>query len=166
MAFVQELATAVTYQFVDLDGNKASLTLYAPDVVIGENIKTWAEGTGYTTVLALTNASILGYAISIQVKQNAPQAAVEASDVERKGVFSFPVAGGGSSSFSVPSIKNELVINGTQFLDEANAAVSSFTAMMEDTGLFDTVGLGNFRGDALLAHTAKPKKTHRNSGKG
>lgn len=166
MAFVQELATAVTYQFVDNDGNKASLTLYAPDVVIGENIKTWAEGTGYSTVLAMTNASILGYAISIQVKQNAPQAAVEASDVERKGVFTFPVSGGGSSTFSIPSIKNELVIDKTQFLDEANAAVVAFTAMMEDTGLFDTVGLGNFRGDSLLAHTAKPKKTHRNSSKG
>lgn len=166
MAFVQDLATAVTYRFADNDGNVGTLTLYAPDVVVGENVKTWAQGTGYTTVLAMTNASILGYTISINVYQTAPQAAVEASDVERKGVFTFPVSGGGRSTFSIPSIKNELVINGTQFLDESNAAVIAFIAMMEDTGLFDTVGLGNFRGDALLAHTIKPKKTHRNSAKG
>ena len=166
MAFVQELATRIVYAFRDLDGNTSTLTLYAPDTVLGEDIQTWAEGTGYAAILAMTNASITGYSIITQVKQDAPQLAVEASDVERKGTFTYPVQGGGSSTFNVPSVKNELVVDGTQVLDPDNAAVIAFHAMMEDTGLFDLVGLGNFRGDKLLPHIAAAKKTHRTSSKG
>lgn len=166
MAWVQETAKAITYSFVDLEGNPSTLTLYAPVSVIQEDIDIWAQGVGYTTVLALTNASIIGYTTSQSFRQDAPQAAVEASDVERKGKFPMRVSGGGVSTFSVPSIKNEKVVNGSNILNPADADVLAFQAMLVDTGIFDLVGLGNFRGDALVAPSRAPYKAHRSNPNG
>lgn len=166
MAWVQETAKSVTYQFRDLDGNPGSLTLYAPNAVIQADLDLWAQGDGYTTVLALTNASIVGYSTSSSFLQDAPQAAAEASDVERKGKFPMRVQGGGVSTFSVPSIKNELVVNGSNILNPAAPEVIAMLAMLADTGLIDLYGLGNFRGDKLLAPSRPPYKAHRGSTEG
>lgn len=166
MAWVQETAKSVTYQFRDLDGNPGTLTLYAPNDVLQADIDLWAQGTGYTTVLALTNASIVGYTTSGAWRQDAPQAAIEASDVQRKGKFSMRVQGGGTSIFSVPSIKNELVVNGTNVLNPTDPAVVAMVNMLQDTGLFDVFGLGNYRGDKLITLARAPYKAHSASSEG
>lgn len=166
MAMVSVGTKAINYTYTDRDDNTATLTLYAPNDVITEDVETWAIGPGLTLAQGISNATITGLSITQNYEENAPAIAVEASDVERKALFSFKVDGGGTSSFRIPSVRNELVVDGTNVLNQADASVSGFIAAMTDTGLFDLFGMGNFRGDKLTALASVPRKVHKNSTKG
>lgn len=166
MAIVSVGTKAINYTFEDRDGNTATLTLYAPADVITEDVETWATTTGAALVQALSDSQIRSVTIVQSYEEDTIVQPVEASDVERKGVWDFKVAGGGHSTFRVPSIKNTLVIDGTKFINRADAAVVAFEAAVIDTGLFDLYGLGNFRGDKLTALNNIPFKSHRGSQNG
>lgn len=166
MAIVADGTTGMNFTFKDRDGNTATLTLYAPSLAVTEDVATWASGAGATLVQALSNAVITNISVTQKYIEDAPTVPVEASDVERKGVFSFNVEGAGHSTFRIPSIKNELVIDGTKYINQADTAVAAFIAAMLDSGLFDTYQLGNFRGDPLETLVGPPYKTHVGSSKG
>lgn len=157
---------AINYTFYDRDNNSATLTLYAPADVITEDVEAWAIGTGAALAQAMSDAQIRQVTIVQTYEESTIVQPVEASDVERKAVFDFKVAGGGHSTFRIPSIKNTLVVDGTKYINRADAAVVAFEAAVIDTGLFDLYGLGNFRGDKLTALNNVPFKSHRGSNDG
>ena len=166
MAFAQDGATRINFKFQDRDKNTATLTCYAPDAVVQADIVTWATTVGGPTLQAVSDATIVTISVVQDFSDAAAAQAVEGSDVERKGQFVFPVAGSKPSIFSIPSFLNTKVIDGSNIINTADSAVIAVLAMFEDTGLFDTVGLGNYRGEALLTHEKAPIKVHRKSDKG
>lgn len=166
MAFAQEGATRINFKFQDRDKNTATLTCYAPDAVLQEDVVTWATTVGGPTLQAVSDATIVTISIVQDFSDAAAAQAVEGSDVERKMRVTFPVAGSKPSVFSIPSVLNTKVIDGSNIINTADSAVIAVLAMFEDTGLFDTVGLGNYRGEPLLTHEVAPVKVHRKSDKG
>lgn len=167
MAIVAAGTSAILFNFQDRDENTASLTLYSPSAAITEDVATWASTTGAGLVQALSNAKLISISIIQRfVNDDVSTLPVEASDVERKAVFSYDVAGGGVSTFRIPSIDNTHVVDGTKFLNPTDTAVAAFQAAMIDAGLFDVYGLGNFRGDKLVAPNGAPYKAHKGSNKG
>lgn len=166
MAIVRDGTTRMNFTFKDRDGNTATLTLYAPSLAVTEDVATWASTDGATIVQALSNAQITNISVIQSYIQDAPTVPVEASDVERKGVFSFNVEGAGHSTFRIPSFINEKVIDGTKFINTADTAVAAFINAMVDDGLFDVYQLGNFRGDPLETLVGPPYKSHVGSSKG
>lgn len=157
----------INYAFEDRDKNRSTLTLYAPSAAITENVETWATGAGATMLQALTDARIVEVSVIRNFREtDMATLAPETSDVERKGLFSFEVDGGGVSSFRIPSFLNSLVIDGTNTINTTAPAVVAFQNAMVDAGVFDLVGLGNFRGDKLIAPATPPRKVHRGSMKG
>jgi hypothetical protein len=166
MAIVADGTTAMNFTFRDRDNNTATLTLYAPSLAVTEDVAAWASGDGAVLVQALSNAVLTNISVIQKYVEDAPATPAEASDVERKGVFSFNVEGAGHSTFRIPSFINEKVIDGTKFINTADTAVAAFIAAMVDSGLFDTYQLGNFRGDPLETLVGPPYKTHVGSNKG
>ena len=164
------LSAPTTWEFTlvltDRDNNKAPVSFFAPAAVILGDLETFITGTLIPNVEALSDAVVTSYHIGRSAFDYAPAQAPETSDVERKGVFSFRVDGGGILTNQIPSIKNTLVVDGSNLLNPADAAVTTFIAMMTDTGLLDVYGMGNFRGDALLAQSSPPHKIHKKSNKG
>lgn len=166
MAIVAYGTTAMIFGFTDRDKNTATLTLYSPAAAVTEDVSTWASTTGATLVQNLSNAKLSSISIIQRYVNDDLTPPVEASDVERKAVFSYDVDGGGVSTFRVPSIINEKVVDGTKFINPADAAVIAFQAAMIDAGLFDVYGLGNFRGSKLLVANGAPYKSHKGSENG
>lgn len=166
MAIVPSGAKRMNFTFEDRDKNRSTLTLYAPSAVVSDDAATWATTDGVALLQPLTDARIASISIIDEYVNDDLTVPVEASDVERKGLFSFDVEGAGVSSFRIPSFLNTKVIDGTNTINTADAAVQAFINGMIDAGLIDVYGLGNFRGDKLVALATAPRKVHRGSTKG
>lgn len=165
MAFTANGTTKMIFTFEDRDKNTSRLTLYVPGLALVEDVAAWATGAGATLLQALSNALITDISINQNFKQDTYVQPVEASDVERKGTFTFG-DGIGTSTFNIPSFINEKVVDNTQIINTADTAVAAFIAAMIDAGLFDAYGLANYRGEQLIELVNAPKKTHRGSSKG
>jgi len=166
MAFVQELATSITYTLRDWNGNKRQATVFAPDTVIGEDVNAWAIGAGLALVDGASNAVIDNITVTRVFTNDTPGTPPNTSNVERKGVWVSKVEGGGYNVLSIPSVDIALIQEGSDILLPSNAAVIAMSAALIDTGIFDTVGLGNYRGDALIALAELPYVRHAKSRKG
>lgn len=163
MAIVADGTKTILYTIRDRDNNLATLTLYAPALAVTEDVVTWATTTGWDLINGMTNGQLVRVTVQQGYYDNAPVQPPEESDVERKGLFSFNVEGGGVSSFRIPSFDNALVIDGTNTINTTAPAVSNFTAAMVDAGLFDLYGMGNFRGSKLISVNNAPRKVHKGS---
>jgi hypothetical protein len=153
----------VEVAFIDRDNNKGSTAFYLPATTLLADAIT-AAGQYATLVAAISDATYEGYSISTGAHESAQAQPPETADVERKGVFTFTDSAGFSSIMSVPSIKNTVVIDGTNKIDDADTNVTAFVA-----GVVTGAGLAaraiSYHG-VSFASVRRSKKSHRKSSKG
>lgn len=166
MAYVPTGTTAINVTFEDRDKNPSIVSFFAPAAAVTADVESFARGTLATNLAALSNASIRRITITHTFENDAFVQPPEESDVERKGVFVWQASDRTTSKNEIPSINNTLVIDGTDTINTTAAAVSTFKAMMVDTGLWDVYGMGNYRGVKLIDYKSAPIKIHRASSKG
>lgn len=147
----------LTFSTIDRDRNPGSVEMFVDTTLDFVAVETKASAM-VALVGALMDAAITNYTITRAVVDDAAPLPPETSDVERKGVFRFELADGRFTSMSVPSFRNDKVIDGTNVINTADVAVAAFVAaVIADGG--DRVGIDI---DALVS----AKKTHRKSSKG
>ena len=166
MAYVPTGTTVISVTLEDRDGNQSPIQFHAPSAAVIEDVETFATGTLATNLLALSNATIRRISVHHTFENDAFAQPPEESDVERKGVFVWTAEDRTTSKSEIPSFKNTLVIDGTDTINTTNAAVIAFMDMMEDSGLFDVYGMGNYRGVKIVGIKSAPEKHHRASKKG
>jgi hypothetical protein len=152
----------VSIGFVDRDNNHGALSYNAPVTALVADVYADAQNVA-AKVAAISDATLKNISISYGATEYNPAQPAEASDVERKGVFTFRDAAGFSSITSVPSIKNTLVIDGTQIINAADADVAAFVLAM--TGATLVAPPISLHGQDLQ-NLARARKTHRKSTKG
>jgi len=155
----------VALSLEDRDRNKSNATIGLPSTVSIVDLITNLAAIE-ALVAGLSNANIVDGTISIDLRQSTAWApAAEASDVERKGVFTFATDNDGSfGKIEIPSVDNTHVMDGSNLLRLDSAPVAAFIAFM--TG--DTLGLGrpvNGPGHDIT-RLLKAYKLHRGSSKG
>jgi hypothetical protein len=168
MALTLEPTWGVTVRFQDRDRNLSSTGFYLPSALAFEDAQTAALAIA-TAMAALSDGIIVsvGLSASLYDAVAATALAPETADVERKGVFQFVGANRGiRTKVEIPSIKNSLVVDGSNVLLVSDPAVTGFIATFLDTGL----GAGNSpvsaAGSDFTASDGTPHKIHRGSGKG
>lgn len=166
MAFVADGAQSMAVTFEDRDTNQSTVDFYVPEAAITADVAAFATTDLITTLAALSNASIRRVTLSRTYVNDAFVQPVEASDVQRKGVFTWLANDRTKSRNEIPSIKNELVIDGTDFINASDAGVAALIAMVVDAGLIDVYGLGNYRGVKIVQMSGPPYKRHRKSTRG
>jgi hypothetical protein len=166
MAFTRQPTYCLTLSFIDRDKNKGSTEFFVDTVNTVLEIITALEATIIPAVQALSDAVITGWSINSTSTDLAPAVPAETSDVERKGVFVFQAANGASYTLQIPSIKNTLVIDGTNVIDQANAAVTTFVDMVVSDVLLALVRPRTYLGSDIARLFSTPNKKHRKSGKG
>lgn len=167
MAFVDDLLWVAVGSFQDRDRNISRMSVNLPAALTYDAAETAALAV-FNAAVPISDAVLFSYSLgkgAFDYDAFAAQAP-ETSDVERKGVFQLRAANGQTVKFEVPSIKNSLVVDGTNAILVADAAVTAFMAALQDTGL----GAGNSpvtnAGADLVANLGTPHKIHRRSSKG
>lgn len=168
MAIVNDAVWTINVGYKDRDNNTSTQTFYFPGTESAANVQTLITGTLIPALVAITDAVITGYRYSFGGRETDPAALIapETSDVERKASFVFRDEGLGFMKVEIPSVDNLLVVDGTQNLDPANAAVAAFIDMVVDTGIADLGNLVTFRNLALIERVGAVRKIHRGSQKG
>jgi hypothetical protein len=146
----------------DRDRNDGSISVHVPGATAEADLIDYVEDVLIPAVNALSDAEVIGYSIGKTASDPVAATPAEASDVERKGVFTFRDAEGFTVTVSVPSIMNTLVVDNTNQIQATGAPADFVTAMV--TGA-DGVAASTRRGIDLTA-LAAAKKTHRKSSKG
>lgn len=163
MAIVQDGYWLVTYTFVDNDNNKGYTGVYLDGADTFADAYTNATAIG-AAMQALSNGVLAGIAMSRSAYEDALDFTTmsEASDVERKGVFSFAGANPADRTrLEVPSINNTFVVEGSNIIDVNNATVQAFVAAVVTTNAAVTI-----HGVDLTRQLNTPHKIHRGSSKG
>ena len=164
MAFVADPYFTFTINLVDLDGNTGSFSMKIADTVAAADIVDAFSADIATALGGLSDASIIGYSLTQSSQDPEYATPGETSDVERKGTFSFRDSGNNPVIVAVPSIKNSLVVNGTQVLNATDPLVLAFTNLFT-TGVLGVVRPISQAGlDVVRLKSAK--KVHRKSSKG
>lgn len=169
MALVAAATWEIVLSFRDLDQNPSTLTLYFPGSESAANVQTAITGTLIPAVQGISDAVITGYRYSFGANETDPAVlggAPPESDVERKASFVFRDEGLGTMKLEVPSVRASLVVDGSNIIDPANAAVAAFANAIIDTGIADLGNFVNFRNLALISRIGSVKKIHRGSKKG
>lgn len=169
MSLVADAVWTIVLSFRDRDKNAATLTAYFPGSESAANVQTAITGTLIPAVSILSDAVITGYRYSFGARETDPAVlggAPESSDVERKASFVFRDEGLGTMKLEIPSINNTYVVDGSNIIDPANAAVAAFINAILDTGLADVGNFVTFRNLALIERLGSVKKIHRRSEKG
>ncbi len=165
MALVQQPTYNVTVNLVDRDRNIGGLSVHIPTSSLIGAVETWVTGTLIPAIQGISNAVVKSWSISTSAVDDAAVAlAVEAADVERKGVFSFRAADGSTSTVSIPSILNTVVIDETNIINKADAAVIAFRDAVLNTGGLLITASTYLASDLVMLD--KAVKTHRGSSRG
>lgn len=147
----------LTFSTIDRDRNPGSVEMFVDTTLDFVAVETKASAM-VALVGALMDAAITNYTITRAVVDDAAPQPPETSDSERKGVFRFELADGRFTSMSVPSFRNDKVIDGTNVINTADVAVAAFVAaVIADGG--DRVGVD-------IDNLVSAKKTHRKNSKG
>jgi hypothetical protein len=167
MAFTSDATWAVSGTFQDRDRNTATMSFRLPGALLFAAAEA-AALVVLNAAAALSDAILYDYNLSRGAMDYSLLVALapETADVERKGVFQARASNGQIVKFEVPSIKNTLVVDGSNVLLLSDADVTAFMAAIQDTGL----GAGNSpvtnAGVDLVANHGTPHKIHRRSSKG
>jgi hypothetical protein len=148
---------SIDFRYKDADENSSTFTMYMQEAAAFADVETFA-GLVRAAVEPLTDAVLTGYSITRNVFEDAPADAPETSDVERKGYFLARLSDTRSTSISIPSIENSLVVNGTNVINRAAAQVVAFVDLWQASGV-DRVGTD-------LIRVEKAEKRHRGSTNG
>jgi len=165
MAVTLSPVTNVTISLVDRDLNRSTIGFHVNAGVALGFIQDAITDTMIPAIEGISDAVVTGYTISSIADDPAPALAAETSDVERKGVFSFGAANGSSYVIGVPSIKNTVVIDETNKIDKANAAVIAFVQMVLDPSILDLAHPVTYLGSDITS-LGKAEKHHRSSRRG
>lgn len=166
MAYTRSTTYVVTLTFQDRDNNKATTQFYTSTANLVLEVITAIEATIIPTIAALSDAVIIGWTISSAAEDLAPVIAPETSDVERKAVFSFRAENGASYVIQVPSVKNTLVVDGTNVLDVNNAVVAAFRDMVVSDAILALIRPRTYLGGDITQLQRTPYKMHRASRRG
>jgi hypothetical protein len=168
MALVQNSVWSVSIGFRDRDKNLAAMGFYLPSALAFADAYAAAVAIA-TAADALSDATLESVSLNLGAYDSVAAAtpAAEASDVERKGSFTFATANRQiKTRVEVPSIMNTLVVDGANVLDVDNPAVQTFITTMINTGLGANNSPVAVGGGSLTAIYGTPKKIHRGSSKG
>lgn len=164
MAFESTGAAVITATMVDWNNNKSTVEVHAPDSVVGEDVNTWATGGFVTHLEALSDAVVTNISVQQGFRNADAPAAPSSSNIERKGSFVFRDENNGTMTVQIPSIKQSLVLQGTNYLE--GTAVTNFVNAVVDGGIWDLVGLVTKKGEKLTGTTRRPRVIHRANSKG
>jgi hypothetical protein len=165
MAIVQQPYWTLSVGFQDRDLNKGSIQFYVADSVLIADLITNLSTIIIPRISILSDAVVTGWSLNRAAFENAPGVAAEASDVERKGIFGFLAENGRPMTIQLPSVKNTLVVDGTDVLDKANVLVSQFIDMMLNGVVLGTGRPLSVTGSPISISTGAYKK-HRGSKRG
>jgi hypothetical protein len=165
MALVTEPTMSVTISIMDRDRNISTLGFYIVNGGLLAVIEASVTGTMIPAIQAITDSVVVAWTITTGAKDHNPTLPGELSDVERKGVFSFRADNGASYVVAVPSFKNTMVIDETQIINKADAAVAAFIDMMLDGSVLGIAHPVTYLGSDLVNLTKAVKK-HRGSSDG
>lgn len=168
MALVGTATYSVVISMVDRDNNKSTLGVSYPSGNTIANITSEVTGSLIPAIEGISDAVVSGFSIATGASETDPAVlagAPETSDVERKGSFVFRAANGATMALEVPSVRNTLVVDGTNVLDKNDADVAAFIAAFLTAGV-DGLAPSSYLGSALVALEGAPKKIHRKSRKG
>lgn len=168
VALTQVPTAAVNIQLRDRDNNLSSVSFYYPSANTVANIQAEVETTLIPAVQALSDAVVSSWAIMFQAVDldiDPTVDAPETSDVERKAVFVFSNGAFSTTKYEVPSVKNSLVVDGSNVLDVTDPAVTGFIAAIQTAGVdgLKPSAIGNA---AISKLKGTPHKIHRRSTKG
>ena len=166
MALTRNPTYCLTLSFIDRDKNRGSTEFFVDTANTVVEIIAALDVTIIPAVQALSDAVITGWSINSAAVDLAPATPAETSDVERKGIFPFQAANGASYTLQIPSIKNTLVIDGTNVIDLANAAVTTFVDMVVSDAILALVRPRSYLGSDIGRLYSTPTKKHRKSSKG
>lgn len=165
MALTSDATMTLTLSLLDRDRNVGTLSFNINNGGTLLIIETAITSTIIPAVQAITNAVVIAYSLTVGAHDHSAAAAVEESDVERKGVFSFRAANGSSYVVAVPSFKNTMVIDRTNQINLADAAVITFANMVTDGAILGIAAPKTYLG-ADIVGLVKAVKTHRGSSRG
>lgn len=158
---------SVTIILKDRDNNIGSVSLYYPSTNTLANTIAEVEEDIIPAIQGLSDAVVQNYTISYNAYDLDVSAAdaPETADVERKGVFVFNNGAFSTTKYEVPSVKNSLVVDGSNVLNVADPLVQAFIDAITVAGLdgLKPSGIGN---SAILGLKGTPHKIHRRSSKG
>lgn len=152
-----------TYSFIDRDDNVRTTEVNLPGDTDIDVAQSFYISTG-TLIEAMSDAVLVGALLTIPFDVDpAPGVAAETSDVERKGVVTFQTSARTPAKYEIPSIRNTLVVDGTNILDANAAAVIAYIGLMVNgaSGVNPVSGAGL---DLIRLHSAR--KIHRGSRRG
>lgn len=168
MALTQDGFMTLNVRFIDRDRNKST---------VGFRFSALADITAFLAAIpvtlvpalaAITDAEIEGWSLTQSARDpDVPGVTqpAETSDVERKGVWSLKTDNGFPVVLEIPSIDNTLVVDGTNVINRAAAAVIAFENILNGNVLLGTSNLVSNR-DEDVNTVVKAEKKHRASSKG
>lgn len=168
MALTNVPTASVNIQVRDRDNNISSVSFYYPSGNTVANIQAEVEDTLIPAIQALTDGVVSGWGImfnAVDLDLDPATDAPETSDVERKAVFVFSNGAYSTTKYEVPSVKNSLVVDGSNVLNVADPAVAGFIAAVQTAGVdgLKPSAIGNA---AINKLKGTPHKIHRKSTKG
>jgi len=165
MALVERSYQLLTIQMRDRDLNKSSVEMRFSALLDLTDFLAAIPTVVVAALAGISDAVVVGWTLTRQAVDSAPALPGEASDVEPKGVFSALTDNGHTVTVSVPSILNTKVIDRTNQINLADAAVITFTNILDGTTLLDTAFMVSNR-DEPVVEVIKGEKHHRASSKG
>lgn len=166
MAFTRNPTYQLTISFVDRDGNKGSTEFFVDTVNTILEVITAIETNLIPAVQALSDAVVTGWSLTSSASDREPATPAETSDIERKGVFSFLADNGATYTLQIPSIKNSLVVDGSNIIDRSQAAVTTFINMVLSTSILALARPRTYLGSDIKSLQNTPNKKHRRNTRG
>lgn len=167
MALTGTLTYDTTLVFQDRDKNTASVSARFDSALTASGLETELLALGAAIAAVVDSVLVaISYTRTLQeIDQTVLNSAPETSDVERKGVFVFNTSYGTNSKMELPSIKNTLVVDGSNIINMADAAVIAFLAAVAPGTPGAASPLDPAGGTLTFSGTAA-HKMHRKSSKG
>lgn len=168
MATVLRPRVTFSVPFTDNDNNTVVKDFNIPFPDVASLIQLPVYGDLMIDALAaISDARIDGYSARVNFDIDPPfnDGLNENSEVSRKAVFTFETVEKTTARFEIPSVRNSLVIDGTNTIDRNNLLIAAFTAIV----LNGTFGPNNgiVTGAGLqLEELKRVFKAHRNSSDG
>lgn len=161
MAMVESTVWEATLTFVDNDGDKGRTSFYIAGTEAYADAYTGAQAVG-AAMQAISNGVLSGITLTRSAYEDALnfQTMSEASEVQRKGVFTFKgVNPAVKTKLEVPSLNSAFVVDGAHVLNVADAAVQAVISAVIANATTN-------RAEALTEAADTPRKLHRNKPEG
>lgn len=165
MALTERSYQTLTLNLRDRDLNNASVEMRFSALLDLTDFLLAIPTTVVAALAGISDAVVTSWTLTRQAVDPVAGLAAETSDVERKGVFSLLTDNGHTVVVSVPSIRNTMVIDRTNQINLADAAVIAFTNILTGVTLLDTAFMVSNRDEAVET-VIKGEKVHRGSSKG